>query len=107
MYSDLKSERKFLSRFIFPQDVALTSWKPDVVAVSRAAKILYNMGTHLPTRREHRQASSREIEQIRERIGQNLSVGWTLCVFAGEVGAKGWIPPSFSKDLRRIFGFSA
>ena len=41
-----------------------------------------------------------------EEIRPNLLPGWTLHVVAGEVGAKGWVPPTFTKDLRKLFGFA-
>ena len=42
-----------------------------------------------------------------DEIRPNLKQGWKLYVFTIEVGAKGWIPPSFGNSLRRVFGLKS
>jgi hypothetical protein len=106
IYSDLSSERQFLSRFIFPQDVAITSAKPDVVIISRSSKICLIWELTCPIEENIESWHTKKLQKYENEIRQNLTRGWTLHIFAGEIGAVGWIPPSFGTDLRRIFGFA-
>ena len=48
----------------------------------------------------HKDKTEKHIKEL----GDNMQPGWELKFVCGEVGAKGWVPPSFTKDMRNTFG---
>jgi hypothetical protein len=103
---DLKSDNAGHSIFIFPQDVVLTSAKPDLVVLSRKLKICIVWELTAPLEENIETRHSSKLDKYIKELSDNVLPGWTLDIVCGEVGAKGWVPPNFTKDLRRLFGFS-
>jgi hypothetical protein len=103
---DLPFGRAPGSVFVFPADVALSSAKPDLIIMSRSLKICIVWELTSPLEENIQSWHSKKLLKYEEDLGDNVQPGWTLHILAGEVGAKGWIPPTYIKDLRRVFGFS-
>jgi hypothetical protein len=103
---DLPFGRAPGSVFVFPADVALSSAKPDLIVMSRSHKICIVWELTSPLEENIQSWHSKKLLKYKEDLGDNVQPGWTLHILAGEVGAKGWIPPTYIKDLRRVFGFS-
>lgn len=103
---DLRWERKAGTEFAFPHEVALTAMKPDLVVWSRSTKtcIVWELTAPLEENIARRHAD--KLAKYLKELTDNVNDGWELKIVCGEVGAKGWIPPSYVKDLRRTFGFS-
>ncbi len=106
VYCDLKEERQNDTKFAFPQFVSLTSFKPDLVILSKSTKtcIVWELTAPLEENIESRHSS--KVDKYLKELVQNAQSGWTIKVVCGEVGAKGWIPPRFTRDLRHIFGLT-
>jgi hypothetical protein len=103
IFCDLAWERKPGSVFVFPQEVVATSYKPDIVLISRREKICI-AGPELTAPMEENIASrnyNKRAKYLAELI-PNLAKGWTLHYLSLEVGARGWIPPSFMTVLRKL-----
>ena len=103
---DLVWERSPGSIFLFPQDVALTNLKPDLLIVSRSTRrcILIELTAPLEENIESRHSTKKR--KYTDEVLDNLQPGWKVEIVCIEVGAKGWIPPSFTRDLRKVVGFS-
>ncbi len=104
LYCDLPWERKTGSDFVFPQDVALTSLKPDMVLVSYARKICVVVELTAPLEENISMWRSKKREKYENDIGSNLLQGWALHVITIEIGAKGWVPPSVRRDVDKLLG---
>jgi hypothetical protein len=100
---DLRSERR---SFHFPGMIAITTAEPDLVVYSLKNKICIIWELTAPMEENIEKRHKEKIDKYEKSIGHNLNKGWSLHIVAGEVGARGWVPPTFTKDLRRLFGFS-
>lgn len=101
---DLRDERRPGTSFMFPQYVSLTSFKPDMIILSKQAKIciVWELTAPLEENIEKRHAS--KTAKYQRELVDNGQAGWTIHIVCGEIGAKGWVPPTFTNDLRTVFG---
>jgi hypothetical protein len=104
---DLSWERSPGSSFVFPSHIATTSLKPDIIVYSPSSKFCI-VGPELTAPMEENIASwkSKKLTKYSTELTDNLEPDWNIHISTIEVGARGWIPPSFYTELRRVFGFS-
>jgi hypothetical protein len=102
--ADLPAEHKQGRDFIFPQVVALTSYKPDVVIYSLSSKKCIVVELTSPVEENIEHWHKEKHAKYKKELVPNRNKGWTIELCIVEVGAKGWIPPSFTKDVKRCFG---
>jgi hypothetical protein len=103
VFCDLPWERKSGSAFVFPDEVVSTSYKPDIVLISRREKICI-AGPELTAPMEENIAAwnAKKRAKYTAELAPNLAKGWSLHILSLEVGARGWIPPAFTQVLRQL-----
>ena len=90
---------------MFASEIALTNAKPDLIIISRSKKICIVFELTAPLEENIVSRHGQKLGKYTKELHDNLKPGWTLDIVCGEVGAKGWIPPSLNRDLRKTFGF--
>jgi hypothetical protein len=103
---DLPSERKDGTEFVFPPFVALTSYKPDVVIYSLKTKTCIVVELTTPIEENVAYWHKEKHRKYTEELLPNRHKDWKIDLCIIEVGAKGWIPPSFTKDIKYFFGMT-
>jgi hypothetical protein len=104
---DLSLDKRSQNAYTFPAVVAATSLRPDIVVFSETARFCI-VGPELTAPMEENIGKWRraKFDKYNAELMPNLEPGWRIHVCTAEVGARGWIPPHFTNDLRRVFGFS-
>ena len=74
------------------------------IYLSKQAKIciVWELTAPLEENIEKRHAS--KTAKYQRELVDNGQAGWTIHIVCGEIGAKGWVPPTFTNDLRTVFG---
>jgi len=88
--------------YLFPHEVAVSSLRPDGVLVSRESKKCIILELTSPLEENIQAWHSKKTEKYMSEIAAQCNPGWTIDVLAVEVGAKGWIPPSFFRAFKKL-----
>ena len=95
-------------QLIFPQDVLVTSFRPDGYIISRQKKIII-IGPEMTCPMDENIAAwhlRKTTKYMKEFLDALKKIGWTVFDLSIEVGAQGWVPPSTFKLLRKL-GFTS
>lgn len=89
-------------KLIFPQDVAVTSLRPDMVLVSRSKKTIIIAELTVPW--EERLATSHELKKAKyqDLVDEAVLKGWHATSYPIEVGCRGFPAKSVNYFLQRV-----
>ena len=83
----------------FPSDVALTRLRPDVVILSRTARIVIMGELTVPWEDNVEEAHERKKEKYEELVMQCKECGWRAHCYPFEVGCRGFVARSTTSFL--------
>ena len=89
-------------KYAFPSDVAITSTIPDAYIISRETKQIIVIELTAPLEENIVKWNTKKTEKYQSAIADACEKSWRdqVHVRAVEVGAKGWIPPSFQRTFK-------
>ena len=94
------------AEYVFPHDVAATARKPDGYIVSRQTKTCIVVELTAPAEENIQTWNTKKTVKYVSDIANQAERDWKVHIFALEVGAKGWIPPSYYRAFKAM-GFSS
>ncbi|KAJ8351555.1 hypothetical protein SKAU_G00230310 [Synaphobranchus kaupii] len=100
--SDWEMQVDLKRKLVFPQDVAVTSLRPDMVLLSRSTKTILVVELTVPW--EGRLAISHQLKKAKyqDLIDEALIKGWHATVFPIEVGCRGFPATSVRYFLQKF-----
>jgi hypothetical protein len=104
LLGDIPWEQKPGESFVFPQKIALTPLRPDAILFSEEKRLCVIIELTAPLEENIEAWRLKKKAKYQDEIGPNLQTEWKLMVITLEVGAKGWVPPSFRNDISKLLG---